>query len=113
VADGGVISTAGDLVRFTRALHTGKLLSAERFAQMQDWVDDGEGGLYGLGFMAYDEDSAGRITGHSGTASGFGSEVYYLEDSDTVIIVLFGSMDLQSDYSEQLFDELVKYAIKH
>lgn len=110
LGDGGVITTAADLAAYMQALVSGDtLISDESRAEMQEWVDDEEGGLYGLGLSAYDYGAAGQVIGHSGTASGFGAEMWYVEDAEATIIILFASEDVQSESGEALFDALVEW----
>jgi D-alanyl-D-alanine carboxypeptidase len=61
---------------------------------MTDWVDDGEGGFYGLG-LEYLETDFGDVYGHSGASSGFQSNVIYVPDSDVVVVVLTNNFDAE------------------
>jgi len=114
LADGGVISTTADLATYVQALISGDvLLSRQSRKQMQDWVDDGDDGLYGLGLMAidYDDDEDGVMIGHDGTASGFGAEMWFNDNaSQSTIIMLFASEGLQEDPGQGLFDAVDTWA---
>lgn len=100
LGDGGIVTTAGDLALFMRALFGGKLLKS--LDAMMDWVDDGEGSWYGLG-LGYSETEWGAAFGHDGASSGFQSSALYLPEGDLVVIVLTNNFD--SDIVEDLFYE--------
>ncbi|MGG7608806.1 serine hydrolase domain-containing protein [Streptomyces sp. ZG43] len=69
-AAGDVISTAGDLNRFQRALVTGKLLPRAQMKAMFAEVPAGEGAGYGLG-VEFAETSCGvKVVGKSGRTNG-------------------------------------------
>lgn len=92
LGDGGVVSTAEDLVLFLRGLFEGELVSEELLAEMMDLVEDGEGGYYGLGLSYYDMEF-GEGYGHAGLSSGFESDMTYYPDEDIVVIVLSNTTD--------------------
>ncbi len=48
-AGGGLVSTAGDLIKFQQALFTGKIVSEKTLATMQNWVPETQGMDYGFG----------------------------------------------------------------
>jgi D-alanyl-D-alanine carboxypeptidase len=92
LGDGGLITDVEDLAIFARTLFSGKLLAPESMEQMLDFVDDGEGGLYGLGVTSYEGDF-GTEWGHSGATIGFQSSMSYLLDEDVVVIVFTNNFD--------------------
>ncbi|HRK34433.1 MAG TPA: serine hydrolase domain-containing protein [Candidatus Hydrogenedentes bacterium] len=71
-AGGGMISTAGDLVRFAAAVQDGTLLKRETFERMIQPVTlaDGTVSRYALGWTVDTWDVLGRIMSHSGGQSG-------------------------------------------
>jgi len=85
---GGIVSTAGDLVTFLKAMLGGKLYSKQALALAQDWMiehpEDPNSGEYGLGLYhkAYDEYT---MTGHGGSMPGGQAKMYYIEELDTYI----------------------------
>ncbi len=113
LADGGVITTTADLATYMQALISGEeLLSEQSRKEMQDWVDDGDDDRYGLGLQAYDYGDDGMLIGHSGSAAGFGAEMWFNTASKSTIVILFASDDLQDDVQEDLFAAVDTWASK-
>lgn len=113
LADGGVITTSADLATYMQALISGDvLLSEQSRKQMQDWVDGGDDDLYGLGLMAYDYGDDSMLIGHAGTAAGFGAEMWFNTASDSTIIILIASEDVQADVGDDLFAAVDTWASK-
>ncbi len=104
LGDGGIVSTAEDLVLFVRGLFEGDLLSEDSSAELTHFIDDGEGGWYGLG-LEWVETDTGEWMGHSGLSSGFQSMMYYSEEESAVVIALTNSTDV-----EYLYDIAVEAA---
>jgi CubicO group peptidase (beta-lactamase class C family) len=74
---GGIVSTPGDLVKFSDALFGGKLLSSESFEEMKTVK-----GQYGMGiFNIPFYDKVGF--GHTGGIDGFSSVFSYFSDGNT------------------------------
>ncbi len=105
LGDGGVICTAADLAKFPTALYnTDTFISEAMLDEMLVTVEDGDGGLYGLG-IGYDDTCYGLSLNHSGATSGFQSDMVYLVDSDVTVIVLVNNFDV--DWLEDItFDAL-------
>ena len=82
-AAGGGYSTAGDLLKFARALRSGELLSpallAEATRNQTPW--------YGLGFMTREEEGV-RVYGHAGGAQGMNGELRIYPSLDRVVVGL-------------------------
>jgi D-alanyl-D-alanine carboxypeptidase len=98
LADGGIISTVGDLTTFYQALLLDEtLLSEESMSELLDFQATGEFGDYSLGLAQYESDW-GPAIGHSGAVVGFLSNGFYLPDEGAIIIVL--SADMQRDPAE-------------
>jgi D-alanyl-D-alanine carboxypeptidase len=96
LGDGALISTAGDLITFYRALLDDRtLLSAESLAQMMDFTTDA-GGTYGLGLSEF-ATPVGTAYGHTGAVLGFGSLGLYLPDQDTVLVVLCATWECDAE----------------
>jgi CubicO group peptidase (beta-lactamase class C family) len=79
---GGLLSTAGDLLRFDRALSEGRLLADTLFQVM---VTPGLGD-YGLGWQVIR--AFGRtLRNHSGGITGFASHLAHYDDGTTIIVL--------------------------
>ncbi|MCP2731711.1 serine hydrolase domain-containing protein [Limnofasciculus baicalensis] len=93
LGDGGLISTAPDVARFIQGLFIeDKLLAAETLEKMLTWVEDREGGYYGLGISAWNSDW-GEIWGHTGNTGGFLSTCWFLPNQDITVVVLTNTAD--------------------
>lgn len=90
--DGGMISTAGDLVGFLPALFGGRLLPPPMVAEMTRMRPDGDGGDYGLGIYTMDSDF-GRLFGHEGSSAGFAAEIAYSPRDAISVAVVTNNMD--------------------
>jgi D-alanyl-D-alanine carboxypeptidase len=86
-AAGGGYSTAGDLLKFARALQSGKLLSPELLAEATR--EQGPG--YGYGFGAREERGV-PVYGHGGGAQGMNGELRIFPTLGVVVIGL-GNVD--------------------
>jgi CubicO group peptidase (beta-lactamase class C family) len=80
---GSLYSSADDLIRWTEALHEGKLISKASLAEMTTPFLDGYG--YGL---SIDGEGAQLDISHNGTVEGFFSSLDYLPATHTTIVVL-------------------------
>lgn len=109
LGDGGIVSTAGDLVRFLPALFGGRLLPPGFVAEMTRMQPDGEGGDYGLGLYTMDSDF-GRLIGHEGSSAGFAAEIAYSpRDAISVAVV---TNDMDSDLPWDVREEAVAIALE-
>jgi CubicO group peptidase (beta-lactamase class C family) len=90
---GAVCSTAGDLVTWLQALHGGKVLSPESYADMttQATLADGTPLHYGLGIKVGEDVSGLRRIGHGGTAPGFRSDATWYPDAQMAVVVLINT----------------------
>lgn len=91
-AAGALESTPDDLLRFTRALASGRAVGSAGFKAMTtpptDLVDAGPPNLaYGLGTYVWTLRGA-RMVGHTGQIDGFASVVAYLPSADVTIVAL-------------------------
>ncbi|MBA2688843.1 MAG: beta-lactamase family protein [Gemmatimonadaceae bacterium] len=87
---GGYCGNAVDLARWARALATGRILSAESYAQMvaPATLNDGRTADYGMAMALVSPDGARRL-GHGGYGGGFSSQfAYYPEAEMTVVVML-------------------------
>jgi D-alanyl-D-alanine carboxypeptidase len=90
LGDGGLISSAQDLAKFLKALLVDKtLLSPVSQREMLSFVEDSEGdGEYGLGIGRWETTGATKMLGHTGSTTGFTSEMYYLPREKVTVILL-------------------------
>lgn len=87
---GGLVSTAGDLHRWMRALVYGEIVSTENFRLMTTPVIPAEGpsaSPYGLGFYVWNIRGE-AVIGHTGQINGFTAMLAYLPREDATIVVL-------------------------
>ncbi len=88
-AAGGLLSTAGDLVRWQIALVSGKVVSPESYKQMTTAAElsDGSKAPYGFGLFMSDVDGHPNFM-HEGGIPGFNSIlVYFTEEKLTVAVI--------------------------
>ena len=80
---GNLDSSARDLIRWTEALHGGKVISSASLTEMTTpFLDD-----YGYGLQIDTEDGALDIS-HNGTVDGFFSFLDYIPQTKTTVVVL-------------------------
>jgi D-alanyl-D-alanine carboxypeptidase len=86
-AAGALVSTVDDLHRWNRALHEGKVLSAEHYRLMT--TPAGEAKEAGYGFGLFVQSVRGRPSlGHGGGIFGFSTVLDYLPGEDISVVVL-------------------------
>lgn len=106
---GSLYSSAGDLIRWTEALHGGKLLSKASLTEMTTPFLDG----YAYGFTI-DGEGAQLDISHNGTVEGFFSSLDYLPATHTTVVVLSNQVaegNQSSPGTLALDTELVQLAI--
>lgn len=93
-ADGGIVSTAADMIVFLKALNEGKIIRRETMQSMHSWHKTEFPLRYGLGTMYFDlPGPIGAMSGllplwgHSGST---GSFLYYCEELD---LYMAGTID--------------------
>ncbi len=94
-AAGALLSSAGDLARWSHLLVTGALLTPETLAEA--WspraLPDGSTPSYGLGFNVSRENGR-RVVWHNGLASGFQAAFSIYPDHGLVVVVLSNGFHL-------------------
>ena len=87
--DDGLVSTAGDVAKWTIALSTGQLVSEATLKQMitPGTPTDGSASSYGLGLIAVPYKGQTLAT-HSGATPGYSSTIAYFVDSRLSVVVL-------------------------
>ena len=95
---GGILSTGGELVRWSMALTSGQVVSADSFAQMSEptVLPSGKPTGYGFGLMV-DELAGKKRIGHGGGIHGFNSMLFWLPDEDLHVAVISNGEPLRSD----------------
>jgi D-alanyl-D-alanine carboxypeptidase len=100
---GGLIGTARDVLRFDRALMTGKLLPPEALAEM--WKPEGSRSYQALGQWVFPGQLKGctgpkRIVQRDGEIGGVQTRNYILPDDDLVVIVFTNRSSSDFDIGE-------------
>ena len=106
-AAGGIISTTGDLFKFTQALMTGKIISATSLEEMKkiQWQNcQAPECESGLGLELW-RTGAGIGYGKNGTTVGTESNVVYFPDSGNMYVI-FKNNGIGSD--KTFLDEIMK-----
>jgi CubicO group peptidase (beta-lactamase class C family) len=90
---GAICSTAGDLVAWLQALHGGKVLSPESYAEMTTpaTLQDGTRLQYGMGIKVGEDYRGLRYIGHGGTAPGFRADATWYPDARMAVVVLMNT----------------------
>ena len=96
-AAGGILSTAGDLVRWQMALTTGKVVRPESFARMRTStvLPNGHDTRYGFGLQLDEWAGMPRVQ-HGGGIFGFNSMLFWLPDQDLHVAVISNGEPLSS-----------------
>ena len=87
---GALCSTVGDLVKWTRALHSGGVVSPASFKQMTTPIGAAAGTHYGFG-LGMDSLGNHRRVGHGGGIHGFVSMLAHYPDDSLTVVVLANS----------------------
>ena len=93
LGDGGLVSNAEDLAKFSKALFAKKtLLSPKMLKEMLTFKNNSVSYNYGLGVERFPT-PYGNAFGHTGTAYGFLTIMEYVPSKDTTVIVLLNNQD--------------------
>ncbi|MDF5729458.1 MAG: serine hydrolase [Rhizonema sp. PD38] len=93
LGDGGLVSNAEDLAKFSKALFAKKtLLSPKMLKEMLTFKNNSVSYSYGLGVERFPT-PYGNAFGHTGTAYGFLTIMEYVPSKDTTVIVLMNNQD--------------------
>lgn len=110
LGDGALISNTADLARFYQALFINdELLKPETLQQMIDAGDENEYGI-GLSILSGPD---GVVIGHDGAVSGFTGAVYYVENSEAIVVYLQASDEWNDDVFMGLMEILQGFAENH
>lgn len=89
---GGICSTAGDLVRWTHALHTGRVLAPATYAAMTTPRGAAAASNYGLGQYVRPAPWGGKVITHGGTSTtGHTSELQWYVDGSIAYAMLYNA----------------------
>lgn len=88
-AAGSLCSSAGDLLKWMEALHTGQILSPEEYREIATpgTLNNGSPLRYAMGLVHF-SDNGHRQIGHGGGIHGFLSETRYYPDDDLYVVCL-------------------------
>lgn len=111
--DGGIVSTADNMVIFIRSLlHDNKLLRSDALKTMltiDDAASDAQEGLNIFSYEDYLDGKYGKLIGHDGEIYGYKSYMYYFPDYDVSIVLLTNSSgDITDKYWDKLFDNVTR-----
>lgn len=92
-APGAICSTAGDLVVRLQALHGGKVLSPQSYAEMTTpaKLADGTPLQYGMGIKVGEDYRGLEYIGHGGTAPGFRADATWYSEAEMAVVVLMNT----------------------
>ncbi|MCX8079658.1 MAG: beta-lactamase family protein [Bacteroidia bacterium] len=101
LGDKGIFSTPSDLLKFSVALHTGKILSKETYKEATTpQANEYENKDYGLGFrLRNSSDSLNKDIYHNGWWHGYRSAFHYYPADDLYIIMLSNQLDKHVYYT--------------
>lgn len=97
--NGGLLSSADDLLRLHDALEAGDLLSPEAFEAMHTPHTDegpGSGSHYGYGWALFPTERGGTLAAHNGGDPGFTADFLRFRDDDAVLIVLSNDREVDA-----------------
>lgn len=100
--DGGLCANAIDLARWTRLLHSGRVLSTPAYARMiaPTLLRDGHTADYGFGLAFVGLDDVTRIA-HGGAMRGFTATAAYYPDSAFTVVVLTNRGNVRTESIER------------
>lgn len=75
-----MVSNTKDLTRFAQGLFGGELLQPDSLSQMLAFVNNPEGGRYGLGVASLEIPGLGTVLGYSGGTVRYASNMWYFPD---------------------------------
>jgi CubicO group peptidase (beta-lactamase class C family) len=114
-AAGSVCSTVGDMVTWLQALHGGRVLSPESYAEFitPARLNDGTPLRYGLGIQVGPDPSGLMYIGHGGRAPGFWVEAGWYPEARMAVVVMInnvGPLDPQ-EVVTNLADEVLGWTV--
>jgi D-alanyl-D-alanine carboxypeptidase len=100
--DGGLCGHALDLARWTRLLHTGRIVAADQWTAMTTptRLADGSEAEYGFALSLVRPDGVRKIA-HNGAMRGFSASAAYYPDTGTTVVVLVNRGDVRTEAIER------------
>ena len=89
-AAGALVSTVGDLLRWNRAVHEGKVLKADSYRLMVTPQGKAVGEKYGFG-ISHEKLRGEDVLQHGGGIFGFSTHLLYLPQSEVTVAVLYNA----------------------
>ncbi len=111
-ADGAIISNTYDIAMLIEGIYSGRLISSNSLAEMQNWfdipeVDNITGSLShfqnGYGLERYST-SFGNAVGHTGSIGGFWSFLHYFPEENRTYVLLFNNRAASLDGATKYLD---------
>lgn len=92
-AAGSLCSTAGDMLTWVRALHGGKMLSPESYAELIEpsTLNDGTRLRYSMGLQVGPDPIGLEYIGHGGAIPGFWAEAGWYPEAELAVVVMMNS----------------------
>jgi CubicO group peptidase (beta-lactamase class C family) len=114
---GGMLSTAGDLFRWYRALRKGTVLSSRYAMQLFEpnlAEDSTRTSFYGYGWFVVPQTSHGKAIGHNGSDGVYYGTLVNFADHDVVVIVLTnaqpsGFRRIEAGVTAAVFDAMASH----
>lgn len=113
--DGGIVINAYDLAVFIESLAKGKLVSADRLAEMQNWfdlpafwIDEGLGQIKNGFGIEYFESQYGYAIGHTGGVDGFSTMMFYFPEKDRTFIFFNNTVGIGRESTLDIYDRCLK-----
>jgi CubicO group peptidase (beta-lactamase class C family) len=93
-AAGSLCSTVGDMVTWLQALHGGRVLSPESYAELMtpSSLNDGTPLRYGMGLQVGPDPSGLMYIGHGGRSPGFWVEVGWYPEAGMAVVVMINNV---------------------
>ena len=106
--DGGIYSTAGDLLKWDQVLYTEKLVSNEILEEAftAGKLNDGSLTNYGFGWFLEESPKSGKVVEHKGGWCGFRTCIYREIEKNNCIIILTNN---SGDYLPQVLSKLQRF----
>jgi D-alanyl-D-alanine carboxypeptidase len=84
---GAVVTTATDVATFARAYYTGAIVADELHSASTNWIERGDGWMYGFGVIAapYEGD---LLLGHLGNTAGQSAGVWHARTAGVTVAIL-------------------------
>ena len=109
-ANGGLLSSAADMRRWSDALDGDAVLSAEARAKLFDRhveEGDGAGSFYGYGWVSFPDGSGGWFHGHNGGNGIFFADILRIPDDDLLVFVASNTAGADEDAAFRIAETLV------